>query len=341
MAVSATHLQTGFFLVLLLSILTLSFFIFEPYIGPIVLAATFAVVFYPLYKRILNFVRYRNLAALLTVACVVLIVGVPLTFFGTRVFQEAVDVYVQVRDPSTNFSHTVRALAEDRLKTYVPQLTGDIDYYIERALSWLLQNAGQFVTSVATLSLYTFISLLALFYFLRDGEAITAKLKILSPLQDRYDASVIQRLHDAINSVIRGALLIAVIQGILTGVGLTLFGVPNAVLWGSIAIIAALIPYVGTAAVLTPAIVYLLLVDRVGASIGLLAWGIVAVGLIDNFLGPRLVNRGIKLHPVVILLAVLGGLVFFGPLGYILGPLVISLLFALLDIYPLLLRSRD
>ncbi|MEK7557155.1 MAG: AI-2E family transporter, partial [Patescibacteria group bacterium] len=185
------------------------------------------------------------------------------------------------------------------------------------------------------------IAVRALFYFFRDGEFIVTKLKVVSPLQDRYDASVITRLHDAINSVIRGALLIAVIQGILTGVGLTVFGVPNAVLWGSIAIIAALIPYVGTAAVLAPAIIYLFLIDRVGASVGLLAWGIVAVGLIDNFLGPRLVNRGIKLHPVVILLAVLGGLVFFGPLGYILGPLVISLLFALLDIYPLLLRSRS
>jgi Predicted permease len=176
---------------------------------------------------------------------------------------------------------------------------------------------------------------------LRDGEAIIAKLKVLSPLPNRYDTVVVQRLHDAINSVIRGALLIAVIQGILTGVGLTIFGVPNAVLWGSIAIVAALIPYVGTAAVLTPAIAYLFLIDRTGAAVGLLAWGIVAVGLIDNFLGPRLVNRGIRLHPVVILLAVLGGLAFFGPLGYILGPLVISLLFALLDIYPLLLLKKQ
>jgi predicted PurR-regulated permease PerM len=166
------------------------------------------------------------------------------------------------------------------------------------------------------------------------------KLKVLSPLPDKYDSRVIQRLHDAINSVVRGALLIALIQGIVSGVGLSIFGVPNAVLWGSLAVIAALIPYVGTAAVITPAVVYLFLIDRTGAAIGLAIWGVVAVGLMDNFLGPRLVNRGIKLHPVVILLAVLGGLVFFGPLGYILGPLVVSLLFALLDIYPLLVRPK-
>lgn len=341
MAAVSTHIQTGFFLALLLGILVLSFFIFRPYIGPLVLSATFAVVFYPLYERILKLARgYRNVAASLTVACVVLIVVLPLTFFGTQVFREALDVYVQVRDPSTSFSHMVRTLAEERLARFVPQLSTDLDYYVERALGWLLSNAGQFVSSVATFVLYVFISLLALFYFLRDGQAITGKLKVLSPLPDKYDARVIQRLHDAINSVIRGALLIALIQGIVSGVGLSIFGVPNAVLWGSLAVIAALIPYVGTAVVITPAIAYLLLVDRTGAAIGLAIWGVTAVGLMDNFLGPRLVNRGIKLHPVVILLAVLGGLVFFGPLGYILGPLIISLLFALLDIYPLLVRPK-
>lgn len=341
MALSATHLQTGFFLALLLAMLTLSFFIFQPYLGPIVLAATLAVVFSPVYARVLRWLRgKKNLAAFLTVMCVVLTIGLPLTFFGTQVIREAFSVYVKVRDPATNFSSMIHALAQERLAGYVPALSANIDSYVERALAWLLSNAGQFVTSVAAFVLYAFIAILALFYFLRDGEAIIEKLKILSPLQNRYDTTVMARLHDAINSVVRGALLIAVIQGILTGIGLTIFGVPNAVLWGSVAVIAALIPYVGTASVLAPAILYLFLIDRVGAGAGLLVWGVAAVGLIDNFLGPRLVNRGIKLHPVVILLAVLGGLTFFGPLGYILGPLTVSLLFALLDIYPILLRSN-
>lgn len=337
MSTVATHLQTGFFLILLLAILVLSFFIFQPYLGPIILAATFAVVFYPVYQHILRFVRYQNLAALLTVIAIVLLIGIPITFFSVQVLQEAFDVYGKVQDPSTNFSSMLHSLFEDRLQRFVPELSLDTDRYLERALNWLLQHTRQFLTSVATFFLYTFIALLSLFYFLRDGKGIEKKLKVLSPLPDRYDTTVMQRLHDAIISVMRGALLIAVIQGILTGTGLALFGVPNAILWGSITVVAALIPYLGTATVLLPAIAYLFLIDRTGASLGLLIWGVVIVGLIDNFLGPRLVNRGIKLHPLVILLAVIGGLVFFGPLGYILGPLTISLLFALLDIYPLLL----
>ena len=116
-------------------------------------------------------------------------------------------------------------------------------------------------------------------------------------------------------------------------VGFWIFGVPNAILWGSFAAIAALIPGIGTALVLTPAILFLFARGEIFSAIGLLAWGVGVVGLIDNFLGPRLMGRGIELHPLIILLSVLGGIGFFGPIGFLLGPLIVSLFFALLDIY--------
>ena len=108
---------------------------------------------------------------------------------------------------------------------------------------------------------------------------------------------------------------------------------PNPVLWGLVAALAALIPGIGTALILIPAIGYLFFTGSTGAAIGLLIWGVVAVGLIDNFLGPMLVNRGVKIHPFLILLSIFGGLSFFGPVGFVLGPLIIALVFALLEIY--------
>jgi predicted PurR-regulated permease PerM len=103
--------------------------------------------------------------------------------------------------------------------------------------------------------------------------------------------------------------------------------------WGSIAAVAALIPGVGTALVVVPGVLYLFFTGSTGYAIGLLIWGLLAVGLIDNLLGPLVVNRGIKIHPFIILLSVLGGLTFFGLVGFILGPLIIAFLFALLEIY--------
>ena len=100
-----------------------------------------------------------------------------------------------------------------------------------------------------------------------------------------------------------------------------------------LAAIAALIPSVGTALVFVPAIILLFISGQIFAAFGLLLWGALAVGLIDNFLGPKLIGRGMHLHPLLVLFSVLGGIVFFGPIGFVLGPIILSLLFALLDIY--------
>ena len=116
-------------------------------------------------------------------------------------------------------------------------------------------------------------------------------------------------------------------------VGIWIFGIPNATLWGSIAAIAALIPSVGTSLVVLPGVLYLFLFGERFAALGLMIWGMTAVGLIDNILGPHLMKRGIAIHPFFILLSVLGGLGLFGPVGFLIGPLILALLFALLDIY--------
>ena len=97
--------------------------------------------------------------------------------------------------------------------------------------------------------------------------------------------------------------------------------------------ITALVPGVGTALVITPAIIFLFLTGNTFGGVGLLVWGFTAVGLIDNFLGPKIVGRGMQLHPLAVFLAVLGGLAFFGPLGFLLGPLVMSVCVALVDMY--------
>jgi predicted PurR-regulated permease PerM len=155
----------------------------------------------------------------------------------------------------------------------------------------------------------------------------------MSPLLDMYDERIFTKVDTAIHSIVRGSLVIGLIQGILTGVGFWVAGIPNPALWGSVAAIAAFIPGVGTSLVLGPGIIYLFITGSTVAAVGLLAWAVFAVGLIDNFLSAHLVQRGVAVHPFIILLSVLGGLAFFGPIGFILGPLVIAFLIALLDIY--------
>jgi predicted PurR-regulated permease PerM len=126
----------------------------------------------------------------------------------------------------------------------------------------------------------------------------------------------------------------------VTGIGFTIFGVPNPVLWGGIATIAALIPLVGTGIIVMPAGAWLLLTHHTGAGTGLIIWGFIFVGLVDNVLHPYVMKKGMDMHPFLILLSVLGGLSYFGPIGFLAGPIVLAFFFALLEIYPQIVKGR-
>ena len=179
--------------------------------------------------------------------------------------------------------------------------------------------AGQIFSSISSLLLSLFIFFIALYYLLRDGKRVRQMLIELSPLNDREDEGVFDRLELAVNSVIKGNLVIALVQGVLTTIGFMLFGVPNAILWGTVAAVAALIPGIGTGLVFIPAVAFLFFTGANVPAFGLFIWGALGVGLIDNFLGPKLVGSGMKLHPLLVLLSVLGGLMYFGPAGIFLS----------------------
>ncbi|MDA1168840.1 MAG: AI-2E family transporter [bacterium] len=327
-----------FLLFLLLAIFILAFYIFQPFLYSLILAIVFATVFEPLHNNILVRTNGRKgLSALLATICVLLVVIVPLSFLGIQIFREATDAYSYLAESNnaSDLSHTITGGIQ-RITAISPfklEFNVDINQYARQGLNWLLQNTGSFFSNAAKALMGIFIFLLALYYVFKDGHKLKRAVIGLSPLKDIHDETIFHKLALAINSVTRGNLTVALIQGFVTALGFILFGVPSAALWGSVAAIAALVPTVGTALVTVPAVIYLYVSGTTLLAGALLIWGIVAVGLIDNFVGPKLVERGTKLHPFLILLSILGGIGFFGPLGFLLGPIILSLLFAFLEIY--------
>lgn len=325
-------------LILLAGAFALAFFVVKPFLYALILAMAFATVFAPLHKKILAATRqHKSLAALLATVAVLIVVVAPLAFLSVQIFQEAASLYASlIQNGGTTSLSRILNDTMLAIKGYVPlpmEFSLDITQYTRQALGLLLQNFGSLFTNTAKIVMSIFIFLIALYYLFKDGEKLKGAVAALSPLHDTYNETIVRKLESAVNSVIRGNLVVALIQGVLTATGFALFGVPNPVLWGSVAAIAALIPGIGTALVLLPAIFYLFAHGATLPAAGLLLWGMTAVGLIDNFLGPKLAERGMQIHPFLILLSILGGIGFFGPLGFLLGPLVLSLLAALLGIY--------
>lgn len=328
--------------VLLAGVAILTFFIFQPFLTPLALAAIFAVVLYPIHRFFLKHVgKWKGLASLLTVVITTLCLLIPLAIISLLVIGEAQDTYVSLTQGAglKNTQDTILYLGSS-LEPYAPgsavlaaDVANDLNTYVTNLLGWIVAHAGAAFSSVLNIALDLFIFFIALYVFLRNGPKIRESLLHLSPFNDDDDERIFDRLALTVNSVVRGSLAVAVVQGLVASVGYVLFGVPNAILWGLLTAIAALVPGVGTALVMGPAVGYLLVTGNMAAALGLFAWGVAAVGLIDNFLGPTLMSRGIHLPSLVILLSVLGGLSFFGAAGIFLGPLTVSLLLALFSLY--------
>lgn len=334
--------RTYFLLALLLVTFAVAFLIFQPFLTTVALAVVFAVVLNPVYSKIKqSFGKHDALAALATIIIGIVILAIPLSLVGTLVVNQSRSAYTSlvsggsgasVEEVANNIGSWLEPYAPGATE-YAHSISLELNTYLKDGLTWLIQHIGVAFTSILAILLRVLIFIMALYYFLKDGAKLEKLLITRSPLLDEDGSAIFKQLSRTISSVVKGSLLIACIQGTLAGIGYLIFGLPNPALWGASTAISALIPGVGTSLVIIPAVTYLFAVGNVGGGVGLLLWGTLLVGLIDNFLAPRFMGKGAKLHPLVILLSVLGGVGMFGPAGIFMGPLVISFLFALYTVY--------
>lgn len=330
-------LEPKFVLVAFLATLAVVFFMVRDYLALLVLSAILAVVFEPFHQRLVRILRSPSLSAFLTTLIVLALVILPLMLFGYQLIQEAAGLYGYLAGRANG-----NGLAEiiEQIQVWIAQLVPGFDLsptdtirFIQDSLGVLLSNVGFVFAGFARLLIGFLLLLLVFFYLVRDGQRLKKSLVRLSPLSDKHDKDIIDTLAQAIHSVVRGSLVIALIQGLTAAIGFTLFGVPNPVLWAGVLIIASFIPTIGTVLIQAPIIAFMFLTGNLTAAIGLTVWAVLVVGLVDNFLRPHLISRGTGLHPLVMLFAVLGGVTLFGPIGLLIGPVVMSLMIALMHIW--------
>ncbi len=334
-----------FFWILFGTVGALAFFIMSPYLTPLFLAGVFTILFSPIHRRMLKWTKGNgSLSAFLTVLVVLCLILVPLIFIGVLMFQEVVTIYGSLTEGNAAFAvvDTVTKTFEGYIQKLIPafKMNANLYVYLETALRWVAANLNTFFSSILEFTFQIFIIIIAMFFFYRDGARLHAFALEWSPLADNYDESIIAKIQLAVSSVVKGALTTAIVQGALVGVGFMFFGIPNPVIWGTISTIAALIPVVGTGIITVPMSIWLLVTGHIGSGIGLLLWGVLFVGLVDNILRPYMMKKGIDVHPFLILLSVFGGLAYFGPVGFLAGPIVLAFFFALLEIYPQVVKGR-
>lgn len=311
--------------------------VFLPELNVIALGITLAILFAPLHRWILKLMpRWEALSALLIVLLSIIIILGPFIFFGFQLFAEAQGFYASV---TSGTSFPVVQYLGTRLQRISPSLGLDLNFYLQQAAGIFVNNIGNIFSGIISVVIMFFLSLFALFYFLKDGGRFYAAALKKSPLSRENTEILSGKLYVIMTSIIRGSLVGAVSYGIIIGLGFFIFGIPSAILWGAVGAVAAFVPVVGVWLVIIPGVLWLLALGSFPQAIGLLVWTILGTIVIENFLRPWLVGHSAGIHPLLVLFSVLGGLSFFGPIGLLLGPLALGLFLALIEISPLLAKE--
>lgn len=325
-------IEKYFFFGLLFATFVFTFFIFRPFWIVLVLGVCFSIILYPVYSW-LNKRHFPNwLASLLTVFFFIIVLCIPLFSIGIIVFNQSQSLYHSFIS-SGNVTPFISSIGNKINQILPAGVSFDINEKISSLISFIVNNMTDIFSTTLSALLSFILLLLSIFYFLKDGKDWEGTILRLSPLSDNNDEKIINKLSQTINSVMKGTIFISLIQGILMAIGLGIFGVPHAAIWGVAAAVASLIPSIGTALVSVPAMIFLFLTGHVVGAIGLLIWSLILVGTIDNFLTPYVIGNKINIPPFLILFSVLGGISLLGPIGVLIGPLTISLLYTLTEIY--------
>lgn len=338
--------RKAFILFLVIGIAALFVAMIRDFLITVLLAGIFSGLLYPVYHRLLQLPGLKNHPGLTSASVLLLAffaIGIPLAGLLGIVTAEAVNMSENVVPWARE--HLAKINLSEQLPEWIP-FSDQLDPYKETILARLgeaTSTAGKFLVrsgsaltqgTVAFL-LNLFVMLYAMFFFLLYGPKWMKQLAGYLPLSNEDRQNVLDRGLSVTRASLKSILVIGVLQGLLIGLAFWFFGLTGAAFWGTIVVVLSAVPGVGPPVVWVPAALYLFLIDRTGAAIALIIWGAVVVGTIDNVLRPRIVGIGAKMPDLLILLSTLGGIIMFGAVGIIIGPVIAAGLVTMLDIYRL------
>ncbi len=321
----------------------LAFLVFRYFLAVFTVAASVALLLQPFHRRLKRAVRGRqNLAAGLLVLIATLLILLPIVISVLLLSEQAVQFFDWVK-PRLQ-PEALRELWQETLPQRLPFLQGYLRFdeaEASRAASAILERLAAGANSLlqgglagATMALFELlIFLMMLFFLLRDGEKLQAELQAISPLSSSQERLIFENLGRTVRGVLQALVLVPIIQGVVAGIGFLIFGVPSPMVWSVTVVMAAFVPILGSPLGWVPAVAWLFFTGETWQWVGLLVYGIVLISGIDNVVKPMVLQGVARIHPLLAFLSILGGLFAFGALGFLIGPVVLSLVLSAIRIY--------
>ncbi|MFT4261053.1 MAG: AI-2E family transporter [Candidatus Woesearchaeota archaeon] len=299
----------------------LTFLIFRPFLAFMIFGMVLIMFLFPVNLYLKKYMQNNSIRSLFMTFLTLIIIIIPLFLIASSVVDEARTVYSQISnldlDEATNTLSEYTGFELDLEEQILPVLIDFRDF--------LTGSITEVVSYAAELLIKLFVLLFVLYYGFKEGEKIVEKIKDLLPFSKTQKQELVESVTNVIKGVLYGQFLVAVLQGIVGGLTFWAFGLPNPIFWGFIMAILSFIPLLGPPIVWVPAVIISFYQGNLVAAIGILLVGVLIIMNIDNILKPKIIGDKVGLHPLIILIGILGGIALFGVIGFIIGPITLAL----------------
>ena len=323
--------EKRFLLILVVVFLVLAFLVLRPYLDYIIFSIILVIVSFPLYRKLKSKLN-RHVSAVILIVFLLGLVIVPIMFVSVELFQQARGVISNLQPNIENLSERLHVLTGIDIKENLQSLSSNV-------IS--LTNIFTLIKTVSKILIGIFILLFSMFYFYLDGERVIEWIKKITPLRKENQYYIFNHANQVTRALIIGIFFTALIQGFMGGLGFFIFGIPNAVFWGVVMMFLAILPFVGPYFAYIPASLFLMYKGNILAGAGLLIYSLILVSYLDDVIRSRIVRFKMKIHPLIIIFGVIGGIAFMGISGIILGPLILAIFLELVKVYNLTNKGKN
>src|SRR3989344_775667 len=318
--------------IILISLLVLSFFILKPIILSVVWGFILAFIFMQVYNFLYKKTKRENLSAIIICVLLAILIILPLWFLTPIIINQSVKIYIESQqlDIVTPLKEILPSVfASEQFSVEVGSI---IESFITKVANSLVTSFSQLILNFPALSLQFLVALFSFYFVLRDKEKLIAYIKSFLPFSKDVEKKLFNYTQSITYSVLYGQFIIGIIQGAIAGIGFFVFKAPNALLLTILAIAAGIFPIIGTSIVWVPVVIYLFIAGNTTPAVGIAVMGVISAN-IDIFLRPLIVSKNVNMNSSIVLIGMIGGLFSFGILGFILGPLILAYLLIILEIY--------
>ena len=317
---------------ILIALIVLAFLLVQPILMSVIIGLILAFIFLPVYNWLQPKLKSKELSAGLICGIVILLVLLSLWFLTPILIDQSIKIFQATQ--KTDFVTPLKKIfpsifASDQFSNEVGAI---IQSFLGKASNWVVNSFSEIILNFPVIMLHLLVVLFTFFFALKEHEIIVGYLKSLMPFSSDVEEKLFEYSKRITASILYGQVIIGIIQGLLVGTGFFLFNVNNGLFLTFLAIIAGVLPIIGTTIIWLPVAIYMFISGNVFGSMGILFFGILSF-IADTFINPLFVSKRTSIPSPLILIGMIGGIFLFGLLGFILGPLIVAYLLVILEIY--------